>query len=221
MIDNMMNELKRSLISYASFVRDMLSKSIEGLSKRNINILEEIINDLEPYANAKELEIDEFCIASIAQFQPKGKQLRQIIMTLKINNDLERIADHAVNISEAAIKLFSYPLSSISDEILKMANQVISMFDDAIASFSYEDSEKAILVCESDNKIDDLNEKIILSFLSNSASSMEEKASSLSLVLISRNLERVADLSTNIAEDVYYIATGKVLKHHLSEDKTK
>ncbi len=219
MIDNMMNELKRSLISYASFVRDMLSKSIEGLSKRNINILEEIINDLEPYANAKELEIDEFCIASIAQFQPKGKQLRQIIMTLKINNDLERIADHAVNISEAAIKLFSYPLSSISDEILKMANLAISMFDDAMASFSYEDSEKAILVCESDNKIDDLNEKIILSFLSNSANSIEEKASSLSLVLISRNLERVADLSTNIAEDVYYIATGKVLKHHLSEDK--
>ncbi len=219
MINNMMNELKRSLLSYASFVKDMLTKSIEGLSKRNINILEEVINDLEPYANAKELEIDEFCISSIAQFQPKGKQLRQIIMTLKINNDLERIADHAVNISEAAKELFKYPASSVSDEIIKMANQAISMFDDAVASFSYEDSEKAKLVCESDNKIDDTNEKIILSFISHSANSVEEKASSLSLVLISRNLERVADLATNIAEDVYYIATGKVLKHHSLEDK--
>ncbi|MFN3412196.1 MAG: phosphate signaling complex protein PhoU [Exilispira sp.] len=219
MIDNMMNELKRSVLSYGSFVKDMLLKSIEGISKRDSKLLENILNDLEPYANIKELEIDEFCISSIAQLQPKGKQLRQIIMALKINNDLERIADHAVNISEAAIELFKYPASSIDEKIFSMANQAISMFDDVLASFSYEDPEKAMAVCESDNQIDELNKNIIISFISKPVNSIEEKSTSLSLVLIARNLERIADLATNIAEDVYYIATGKVLKHHALEDK--
>jgi phosphate transport system protein len=218
MIDNMMNELKRSVLSYASFVKDMLNKSIEGLSKRDSKLLQNIINDLEPYANIKELEIDEYCISSIAQFQPKGKMLRQIIMSLKINNDLERIADHAVNIAEAGLELFKFPTGTVNEEIFSMAAFAISMFDDAIASFSYEDADKATSVCEQDDNMDKLNEKIILNFLTVPVNSVEEKSSALSLVLISRNLERVADLATNIAEDVYYIATGKVIKHKSSED---
>ncbi|MCR4421434.1 MAG: phosphate signaling complex protein PhoU [Exilispira sp.] len=218
MIDNMMNELKRSVLSYASFVKDMMNKCIEGLSKRDSKLLLNIINDLEPYANIKELEIDEYCISSIAQFQPKGKILRQIIMSLKINNDLERIADHAVNIAEAGLELFKYPLGVVSEEIFSMASFANSMFEDAIASFSYEDSEKATSVCEQDDNMDKLNEKIILNFLSVPVNSVEEKSTALSLVLISRNLERVADLATNIAEDVYYIATGKVIKHKSSEN---
>ncbi len=220
MIENMMTELKRSLLSYASFVKDMINKSIKGLVDRDKNILEEVINDLENYANIKELEIDEFCISSIAQYQPKGKFLRQIIMSLKINNDLERIADHAVNIAEASIQLFKYPSSAIDENIIKMSNMAISMFEEAILSYSYEDPEKALFVCESDNEMDNLNEKIILSFLSKPLENLEEKNSSLSLVLISRNLERIADLATNIAEDVYFIATGKVIKHHsINEEK--
>ncbi len=214
MLENMMTELKRSLLSYASFVKEMIIKSIKGLTERDRMLLEDIINDLENYANIKELEIDEFCISSIAQYQPKGKILRQILMTLKINNDLERIADHAVNISEASLELFKYPFNNIDENIILMANSSIAMLEDAISCFSYEDAEKALQVCESDNKIDELNHKIILSFLDNTNNSIEVKSSYLSLVLISRNLERIADLATNIAEDVYYIATGKVIKHH-------
>lgn len=213
MIESMLSELKRNILSYSLFVKGMIEKSMKGLMDHDIQLLENVINDLESYANIKELEIDEYCISSIAQFQPKGKSLRQIIMTLKINNDLERIADHAVNIAESAINLFMHPSNNINEDIIKMYQIALNMFDESISSFSYEDPEKAISVCEEDNKIDQLNEKIIISFLSNNLDSIEEKSSSLSLLLISRNLERISDLATNIAEDVYYIVTGKVLKH--------
>jgi|YNPMSStandDraft_1061717.scaffolds.fasta_scaffold02380_7 phosphate transport system protein len=213
MLTEVLNDLKKSILSYTLFVKDMILKSLKGLKEQDIKLLENVINDLEPYANAKEIEIDEFCISSIAQYEPKGKNLRQIIMALKINNDLERIADHAVNISETSIELFKSPFTKIDENIISMGEKVLNMLDEAISSYSFEDPDKAIKVCESDNIIDELNEKILHSFINKNFDSFEEKNNFLSSLTISRNLERIADLTTNIAEDVYYIVTGKILKH--------
>jgi len=169
----------------------MILKSLKGLKEQDIKLLENVINDLEPYANAKEIEIDEFCISSIAQYEPKGKNLRQIIMALKINNDLERIADHAVNISETSIELFKSPFTKIDENIISMGEKVLNMLDEAISSYSFEDPDKAIKVCESDNIIDELNEKILHSFINKNFDSFEEKIIFFHLLLYQEILKEL------------------------------
>jgi len=214
MLDEKILNLKKRLIEYCNHVEFMVEKSISGLLERNEEKLKEVLETLEPAANRYELEFDENCINAIAQYQPVTKNLRILISIIKISNDLERVADHAVNIAGHGLPLIMKPQVKELIDIPKMAKIVREMMKEAIESFVDENAELAEKVCKKDDTVDELNITIKkdLAALMRADSNVVNR--SLRLISISANLERIADLSTNICEDVIYLAKGVSVKHN-------
>ncbi len=209
--------LKRELIEYATLVEGMIEKSIKGLLRKEKALLIEVIETDEPKANDLEIKLDEMCTIMVAQYQPKAKVLRTILMILKINNDLERMADHSVNIAERSLLLIERPQLKLLDDIQKLAEVTKSMLSDSINSFVNEDVKLAKEVCERDNVVDESRDKITMRLIDIMCSDCSTIEPSLHLLIIARNLERIADLSTNFAEDVIFMVKGKVIKHQREE----
>jgi len=209
--------LKRELIEYATLVEGMIEKSIKGLLRKEKGLLIEVIETDEPKANDLEIKLDEMCTIMVAQYQPKAKVLRTILMILKINNDLERMADHSVNIAERSLLLIERPQIKLLDDIQKLAEVTKSMLSDSINSFVNEDVKLAKEVCERDNVVDESRDKITMRLIDIMCSDCSTIEPSLHLLIIARNLERIADLSTNFAEDVIFMVKGKVIKHQREE----
>ena len=206
--------LKRELLEFASLVERMIEDSISGLLKKDTHLLKTVIEQHEPKANRFEIEIDETCVGLIAQYQPKVKELRTILMVMQMNNDLERVGDHAVNIAESALFIIERPAVKPLIDIPRMADLSIKMLKDSLQSFTNEDTELARSVCERDSEVDALGEQVLrelITYMSADTSTIER---SLHLLRISRNLERIGDLSTNICEDTIFITEGRVIKHH-------
>ncbi len=218
MLEEKLTELKQRIVEYSSLVEEMIEKSIKGLLKKEKELLLEVIEKDEPKANDFEIELDEFCTTLIAQYEPKAKDLRTILMILKMNNDLERVGDLSVNICESSLFLIERPLVKPLIDIPRMAQETIGMLKNSIDAFIGEDAKLAKNVCERDNIVDGLREQIIrelFTFMISDTSTIER---SLQLIRISHNLERIADLSTNISEDVIFMVEGKIIKHHKDED---
>ncbi|GBD04156.1 Phosphate-specific transport system accessory protein PhoU [bacterium HR19] len=214
LIDKKIEEIKWKLTEFSEHVVEMLSMSIKGLVERNREYLDKVIKDYEPRCNNLELEIDEMCISFIAQFSPRAKHLRTIFTALKMNNDLERMGDHIVNISQSAIFLIDKPPVKPLIDLPRMADEVKKMLSDSVKSFIDENAELAKSVCERDDVIDGLREQIVRELITYMISDPSTIERSLHLVRISGNLERIADLSTNICEDVIFIVKGELMKHH-------
>ncbi|RKY28671.1 MAG: phosphate transport system regulatory protein PhoU [Candidatus Omnitrophota bacterium] len=218
MLEEKLNELKKKLVEEAGLAEGMVKKSIEGLIEKREEILEKVVKEYEPKMNELEIELDELCTNLIALYQPEAGNLRTILMILKMNNDLERIGDLAVNISESALYLVERPPVKPLIDIPRMAQESISMLKNAVNSFINKDTKLAKSVCEKDTIVDNLKDQILrelITYMSSDASTIER---SLHLIRISRSLERIADLSTNICEDVIFITEGKVIKHHKDEN---
>jgi phosphate transport system protein len=205
------------IIEYSSIVSNMVEQSIKGLIKKDPSILYRIIEKDEPQANDFEIQLDEQCMIIIVKYQPKAKDLRMILMLLKMNNDLERIADHAVNISRSALFLIEKPYTKPLTDIRKMAHQVSSMLDESITAFIHEDAGLARRVCEKDHIIDDLRRKILKKSISRMATDQTLIEPLMLVQNISKNLERIADLSTNLCEETVFLTDGRVIKHHVEQ----
>jgi len=216
MLQEQIESLKARLILYARLVEDMIERSVKAFGGRQAEVLEAIIAVDEPRANELELELEEECVSLIAQFEPKARQLRTVLMVLGITNDLERLADHAVNISEAAREMLARTPLRTQDEIPRMAELAIRMVEDSIQAFIEEDAGLARKVCSSDNEVDELADRIRARLVENMATAADPSIiePSLSVLKIAANLERIADLSTNIGEDVIFMVEGRVIKHH-------
>ena len=213
-----MDELKARLVAYGQFVQEMIEKSRRALVARRPELPREIIETDEPRANTTEIELEAECTSLIARHQPMARDLRTILMVLGITNDLERMADHAVNIAEAVGEHINGTTLRPDGSVLTMFEETIHMVDGAIRAFIDEDPALGQKVCESDNTVDDLATRI-LEGLSASMTSMPARVpENLALLKIAGNLERIADLSTNIGEDVIYMAEGRVIKHHQGEE---
>jgi len=223
MLDQEIAELKRRLIEYAGLVENMISKSVEGLVGKDHDLLNEVARRDEPRANDFEIELEEQCTILIAKFQPTAKDLRTIMMIAQMNNDLERMADLAVNIVESALFLIERPQVKPFIDIPKMAETVKSMVKDAIDSFIREDSQKARGVCERDNRVDEYQDQITRELITYIASNPSTIERSFQLIRVANSLERIADLSTNICEDAIFIIEGRLIKHgkdDLEEDNS-
>lgn len=206
--------LKKELIEFASLVERMIEKSVKGLVQRQKELLAEVINTDEPRANLLDIRMDELCTSLIAQYQPMAKDLRTILMVFKMNDDLERMADHAVNISESGLYLLESPSVKPLIDIPEMQAVTAQMVRDSITAFIDENAQLAKDVCARDSVIDELRDKVyreLFTVMCGNAATIER---SLHLMRIARNLERIADLSTNICEDVIFMVQGKVIKHH-------
>jgi phosphate transport system protein len=215
------NELKKDLVEFATLVEHMIEKSIRGLLEKKKEPLEEVIEEDEPKANGLEIQIDELCTSLIAQFEPKAKDLRIILMGGKMCNDLERMGDHAVNIAESSLFIIARPPVKPLIDIPRMAEIVIKMVKDSTNAFINEDTQLAQNVCERDNMVDDLKDQIIRELITYMTSEPATIERALHLLRIAGNLERVADLSTNICEDIVFMTKGKVIKHHALDSENK
>jgi len=217
MLDEKMTGLKREIVEYAGLVEGMIAKAIAGLLEKHRDVLDEVIERDEPRANGLEIEVDDMCTSMIAQFQPKAKELRTILMIMQMSNDFERIGDHAVNIAESGIYLMERPQIKPYMDIPRMADVTTQMLRDSITAFINEDAALAKSVCGRDSIVDDLRVQILrelITFMVSDATTIER---CLHLIRVSGNLERVADLSTNMCEDVIFMVEGRVIKHHHEE----
>jgi phosphate transport system protein len=165
--------------------------------------------------DALELEIEELAINLLARRQPMAGDLRTLVAVLKISNDLERVGDHAVNIAQCAKRLAeAYPMPQPS-ELDEMAELSTGMLRDAIGAFIERDVALARNVCIRDDEVDRCNDIIFRLMLSQVAENTNKLIPALQMMLVARNLERVADLATNLGEDVIYIVEARTIKHHV------
>lgn len=214
MLKEKLAALKKELIEYYSFVESMFDKSIKGLQSKEVKLLQELIEKDEPRANNEEIRLDDLCTVLIAQYEPRAVDLRTVLMILKMNNDLERIADHAVNIAQGSLFLIERPSLDISKDILIMSKVVKKMLSDSINSFINWNTGLAREVCERDKAVNQLRDSIIKGLITCMIINSENIARALQLLRITTNLERIADLTTNICEDVIFMIEGRVIKHH-------
>jgi phosphate transport system protein len=213
-----MDELKGRLAAYGQFVQQMIEKSRSALVSRQPDLPRQIIDTDEPRANQTEIDLEAECTSLIARHQPMARDLRTILMVMGITNDLERMADHAVNIAEAVGEHINGTSLRPDNAVLRMFEETISMVDGSIRSFISEDAALGQKVCESDNTVDELATSILEGLSASMTTNPATVPENLALLKIAGNLERVADLSTNIGEDVIYMTEGRVIKHHREED---
>ncbi|MEK7263374.1 MAG: phosphate signaling complex protein PhoU [Bacteroidota bacterium] len=222
--DTELSKLKSTLIKMGSIVEQSIEKSIYALLSQNTELASAVIND-DTKINSLEIEIDNTIVDLLALQQPVASDLRFILAAVKINSDLERIGDHAVNIAQSVLNLKKHEqISSSMWETLPVANEVKRithitkrMLTDALNSFIHFDANLGESVLLVDDVVDMLNLQIItelIGLMKNNGALIDQ---SLELIRVSRNLERVADLATNIAEDVIFIAKAKNIKHHSAE----
>ena len=213
-LDERLTELRKLLVELATLVEHMINKSISGLVKRDQKLLEAVMQTDEPRANDLDIRLDELCTALIAQYQPMARDLRTILMVFKMNEDLERMADHAVNISQSGLRLIESPTVKPLVDIPEMASITAQMVRDSITAFINEDRALADSVCERDSIIDSLRDKTFEELIALMRTDAANIQRCLDLMRIARNLERIADLSTNLCEEVIFMVEGKIVKHH-------
>lgn len=221
MLEQKITELKEKLFIMATLVESMLEKSISSLVNKDEGLAREVIDKDEPTANDLEIEIEDSSIKLMALYQPEASFLRIIVAIIKINNDLERIGDHAVNIAERSLYLIPRPLVKPLIDLPRMGKSAREMLKESLDSFTKGDAELAILVCKEDEEVDSLRDQVIRELITYMISDPSTIERSIKLISIARNLERVADLATNIAEDVIFSVKGKVIKHHRGEINTQ
>ena len=210
--------LKTSLIKMGSVVEENIAFAIRSVLEKSSDLARKVI-ETDKRIDSLEIEIDNTVIDLLALQQPVASDLRFIIAAQKINNDLERIGDHAVNIAEAAEKLCAIPDVELLEEIPMMADITKIMLKDALDSFILLDPAKARLVLKTDDQIDDLNRLVVRRIIELVKSNIPTIEYGLELSRVSRNLERVADLATNIAEEVIFHTQARVVKHHADEQE--
>ena len=213
--DEELQQLKERLLAMAGMAEQMIGKAVKALVERQASIAQDVMRD-DVAINQLEVEIEETCLGLLARYQPEARDLRFVAMVFKIVNDLERVGDQAVNISERTLDLLKEPLLKPLIDIPKMAVLGQQMLKDALDAFVNQDAELARAVCRRDDEVDRLNDQIYEELLVYMTQDTKTITRAVDLVLIGRHLERVADHATNIAEDVYYLVRGTTIKHRLA-----
>jgi len=213
MLTKRIQELKKDIIEYAALVESMIDRSMRAMGARDVKTLQSVIELDEPKANEFDLRMDEACIHTIAQYQPRARDLRTIIMILKMSNDLERLGDGAVHICKNALYLLERPNFKPIPAMNRLAQEALGMLHDSINAFIVEDADAAHLICSRDDVVDDLRDKIVAALTQTMSTQPMTVPIALRLMDISRKLERAADLSTNICEDIIFMVQGRVIKH--------
>ena len=211
--DEELKLLKSKLLEMAARVEAAIAGSVKSLVRRDEKLARDVIvNDRE--INELELEIEDLCLKLLALHQPMAMDLRFIAAAMKINNDLERMGDQAVNIAERSQDLIAKPPLKPLVDIPRMAELAQKMAKDSIDAFVRGDTVSAQEICRRDNEVDALNDQVLrelLAFMIANTSTIER---AVGLILVARHLEKIADHATNISEEVIYIVEGRVIKHH-------
>jgi phosphate transport system protein len=203
-----LNTLREKLLEIGSLAEIALSKSMEALQKKNIDLAIEVIEE-DAKVDLLDEEINDFSILLIAKQQPVAIDLRRIIVAIRITTDIERIADFAVNIAKAAIRLGDEPLFQPIESIKKMHERSLEMLSLSLKAFHEEDTVLAKKVAEMDDEVDELSKRTIRDLLELSSKHPESISQITQLAFVARFIERVADHITNIAESIFYLVKGR------------
>jgi phosphate transport system protein len=208
--------LKSRLLEMGGLAEQRVRRAVEALVERDYELIESVLFGDEPI-NALQLEIDDRCLKMLALHQPMATDLRSVMAAVKINTDLERVGDLAVNIAEAAKRYAMHPPVKKLIDIPKMADIAQTMLRDALDSYVKRDMALARQVLHQDDSLDALKTLIfreLLSFMLKDPSTIE---AALDLILVSRHLERIGDHATNIAEDVIFMVSARDVRHNAPE----
>ncbi|NOX17915.1 MAG: phosphate signaling complex protein PhoU [Chlorobi bacterium] len=206
------DKLKRMILNEAAMVENGLQKALKALRERDEELALEIKKS-DSEIDAMEIEIEEEALKILALHQPVAIDLRFIISVIKINSDLERIGDLTANIAARTIDLVKFPRLPIPENLSRMAEVALVMVKESLDSLVNLDVELALKVCDDDEKVDDLH-KETFALVRNKVKVEPENIDFFLMIMgISRYLERIADHSTNIAEDVMYMVEGKISRH--------
>ena len=212
-----LDELKLKLHHMAGQAEQLVDQAITALIEHDRALAESVIAG-DKTINGLEIEIEQLAISLLALQQPMARDLRSIVGTIKVAGDLERVGDHAVNIAESALRLADEGTAlTPSPELEDMTRRSREMLREAIDAFTNADGPKGREVCKADDPVDALHNSIFRILLTHMMEDARTITTSLELLLVSRNLERVADLATNIGEDAVYLAEGKQIKHHFED----
>jgi len=215
--DAELKELHKDILKMAVLAQEAIHESIEALKDRDKEKAKQVI-DKDKKIDELELLIDEKCIDLIARYQPLASDLRFVTTGMKINAELERIADIAVDISERVLELVEMPLLKPLIDIPKLSTIAQNMVRNAIDAFIKKDVELAKKVVLSDSEADELRDRVQNELINDyMARDISSASRAVPLLLIARFLERICDHTTNIAEDVIYMVEAKVVRHHPEE----
>jgi phosphate transport system protein len=213
-----LKNLKEQILAMGGHVEEAVEVATQALLQRKPESLKKV-HELESKINREHIEVDESCLQLLARQSPLAADLRLVIAILKISTDLERMGDQAVNIAyNAKDYMQGDPIKDLVD-IPRMATEVRAMVRDALDAFVRQDNDLARKVLEKDDVVDALKDKVfqdLITFMSNNPTKVGQ---ALDLILIARNMERLGDHATNIAEDVIFASTGKDIRHSKSQQE--
>jgi phosphate transport system protein len=207
-----LDNLQRHLMALAAAVEEAIFKGTRALGERDSDVAEEVVAG-DSVIDQEENYIENECLKMLALHQPVAIDLRRIIAALKINTDLERMADLAVNIAERALSLAELPRIAVPDKLQGMTDMTTSMVRQSLDSFVLLNAEQARRVIRLDDEVDRYNREIIAELIGHMQRAPEQVPAFMAFFSAVRQLERIADHATNIAEDVVYLIEGEIIRH--------
>jgi phosphate transport system protein len=214
--DQELNGLKQKLLVMATSAEEAVQKSLGSVLTRNSDLARDVITD-DIQLNNAELEIEEQAFRLLALRQPVATDLRLIIATMRIATTLERIGDQGVNIAERALELNNAPPVDLPIDLKTLADLALGMVRTSIDAFVQQDPKLAMQVCVRDTEVDLLDDEYTQKILDMMIGEARWVIRLQHFIIIVRNLERIADLATNIAEDIVFIVEGRVIKHRCED----
>jgi phosphate transport system protein len=214
--DEELSTLQTRLLEMGGLAEERVRAAVHGLVSRELPITERVMRGDEPI-NQLHVEVDERCFRLLALYQPMATDLRRIVAAVKINSDLERVGDLAVNIAEAARRYAMHPPVKQLLDIPRMGDIAQSMLHDALDAYVRRDTTLARSVLKCDDELDALKTQVFRELLTYMLSDPSTIEPALDLILVSRHLERIGDHATNIAEDVIFMVSAQDVRHHSGE----
>jgi phosphate transport system protein len=214
--DRELGNLKQDLLRMAALAETAVDKSVESVTNRDSDRAREVIID-DITLNRMELAIEEQAFKLLALRQPVATDLRLTVAAMRIATELERIGDQAVNIAERALELNSRPPLELPIDLKLMATLALGMVRTSIDAFVNQDPKLALQVCQRDVEVDILDDEYIQKLLDSMIQESRWVTRLHHFIIVVRNLERIADLATNIAEDIVFIVEGRVIKHRCED----
>ena len=212
-----LEQLKTRLLEMGGLAEERVRLAVKGLVDRDHDLIDQVLIGGDEPVNNLHIEIDNRCFTLLALYQPMAADLRTIVAAVKINTDLERVGDLAVNIAEAARRYASHPAVKKLIDIPRMATIAQTMLRDSLDAFVRKDVELAQQVLNEDDRLDSLKTQIFRELLTYMLQDPTTIEPALDLILVSRHLERIGDHATNVAEDVIFIVSARDVRHHAGD----
>jgi phosphate transport system protein len=210
-----LDKLHREILNHAGRVEQLLNKAVQALCDRRHELVNEVLLE-DDVVDRNEVHIEEECLKLLALHQPVASDLRRIATILKINVDLERIADLACNIAERADSLYPFPFFPMPDEFTSMAENACQMLRIALDAFVKSDTKRAFEVMNMEMKVDEQNRHIIEELVGVIQEDPSLAEPTFLVFSAARHIEQIADLAENIAEEIIYMIDGEIIRHKFS-----